>query len=223
MDTYRLPSWKKPGRGRVCSNEGINCGVALPLQLGSKEDAVTDIPGQAIRGEGLFRCNCAAEGTQFLLGQRVITLDFNGHLAISLDPGKLQQFLTGAVSLVPLTLKEHETRATSIVEDVGDIIISMDPDRPAPDGKLEGHSFPADQTVPMNIHLEAPKLLPGKRLRNKLSPGSEPPTMIGRLNSFPPRNVVYNLQAPIELEDVDNPGEVLLKVNKFPVKVTHQG
>lgn len=184
---------------------------------------MTGVFGQAIRGEGLFRCNCAAEGAQFLMEQRVVTLDFNGHLAISLDPQTLQQFLTGAVSLVPLTLKEHVTRAVSIVEDIGDVTIVMDPDRPAPDGSLNGNSFPADQTVFMNIRLEAPKLLPGKKLRNKLSPSSKPPMMSGRLDSFPPRNVLYNLQAPIELEDIDNPGPVLAKINTFPVKVSHDG
>jgi hypothetical protein len=191
----------------------------------TKEDAMSGILGQAIRGEGLFRCNCAAEGAEFLMEQRVLRLDFNGRITISLDPETLRQFFTGAVSLVPLTIKEHVTRAVSIVEDVGEVTfnIVMDPDRPAPDSILNGKSFPADQTMYMNIHLEIPELLPGKMLRNKLDPTAGPPTLKARLDAFPPRNVIYNLQAPIEFEDASNPGPVIGRLNTFPVKVNHDG
>jgi hypothetical protein len=178
---------------------------------------VTDFVGAVARG--LLRCNCAAEAVEFATSnQQVIRLDFNGHIAVSLDPAQLQQFLTGAISLVPLTIKEHVTRGTSTVEDLGDVSLNilLDVDRLL-ESILKGNSFPADQVMNFHLTVESPELFPGKKLRSK-----NPASLSGRLNRFPPQGDLYQLADPVELEDTDNPGDVLARINTFPVRVTHQ-
>jgi hypothetical protein len=37
--------------------------------------------------------------------------------------------------------------------------------------------------------------------------------------SFPPKNGVYTLVEPMELEDVNNPGPILATIKSFPLTV----
>jgi hypothetical protein len=168
---------------------------------------------------GLLRCNCAAEAVEFATSeQQIIRLNFNGHIAVSLDPAKIQQFLTGVISLVPLTIKEHVTRGTSTVRDLGNVSINilLDVDRLL-ESILRGNSFPADQVMNFHLIVESPELFPGKKLRSK-----NPASLFGRLDHFPPQGDLYQLTNPVELEDADNPGDVLGRINTFPVRVSHQ-
>jgi len=150
--------------------------------------------------------------------QQVIRLDFNGHIAVSQDPAEYQQFLTGAISLVPQTIKEFITRGASTVEDLGDVSLNIliDVDRLL-QSILKGNSFPADHVINLHLIVESPELFPGKKLQSK-----NPASLSSRLNLFPPQGDLYQLADPVELEDTDNPGDVLARINTFPTRATHQ-
>ncbi len=42
------------------------------------------------------------------------------------------------------------------------------------------------------------------------------------LDSFPPRNARYDLQAPMDLEDVDNPGPVLARIVSYTARINSE-
>lgn len=166
---------------------------------------------------GLLRFNLAAEGVNFVTSdQQVILLDFKGHMAVSLDPAQLQQFLTGAISLVPLTLKELVAMGRGVVEDLRGVSLNirLDDDRLL-ESYLKGNSFPADQVMNFHLTVDSPELFPGKELRSKNSA-----VLIGNLTQFPPRGDLYQLQNPVELVLPDNPDVTVASIETFPVQVT---
>jgi hypothetical protein len=168
-----------------------------------------------------------------------IVMDFNGHMVVSLAPQALKEFeleqdadSKEPLYSVELTLKEFSARAVRLVErnaafdeDVGDVIMYMDPERPSPDGFLFGIGFPADHTQFVNLRVEFPKLLPGATLRNRLNAKYDkyfdPLIVSARLDSFPPKGAMYSGGQNIGLENVNNPGTLCGAIDYFPMRVAH--
>jgi len=120
------------------------------------------------------------------------------------------------VASVPLVITGHNTIGD--VAGLGRIMVSRDPDREAPEGVLRensaGEGFPATQEMLVNIHVTLDSL-PGFVLRN---------VKTGTLRnedqqSFPPRNARYELQEPLDLERVDEPGEVVARIISYTAHI----
>lgn len=47
----------------------------------------------------------------------------------------------------------------------------------------------------------------------------DPAKLVGTLTQFPPRGDIYQLQNPVDLIDLDDPGVTVATIQKFPVKV----
>ncbi|GHO95867.1 hypothetical protein KSF_059150 [Reticulibacter mediterranei] len=171
---------------------------------------------------GLFSCGHFGQGVEVIVGPTSYLADFHGHFSFLLDPNVLSQFLSGAVSLVPLLLQEHVSDGIGNI--IGPITIRKDPDREPPQSTLTaivpGVPFPAIQDIISNIHVTIPNLLPGITLRNKIPPNPGPAILRNsNVTNFPPQNDVYSLVEPMELEDVNNPGPVLATIQSFPITV----
>jgi hypothetical protein len=153
----------------------------------------------------------SGQGTEFETadGKRV-ALNPTGRLALTLDLEELQRFITSVIHSLTFMVKEFE--ATD-----GSTTISLDTGRAVESTFIGTGSFPADQVMNFHLIVESPELFPGKKLRSK-----NHASLSGRLDSFPPQGDLYQLADPVELEDADNPGEVLARINNFPVRVTHQ-
>jgi hypothetical protein len=173
----------------------------------------------------VFTCGGQAAAAQLLVEGTTYVADFTGHITFAADPNRLAQFQSGVVTngktMVELLVQENVFNGVGAV--IGAISWVMDPDRSPPPSTLTaitpGRPFPAIQDFVLMMHVEIPNLLPGIRLRNKISnPG---PTILRNPNTtnFPPQNDVYQLVEPIELEDVNNPGPVLATIRTFPVTV----
>ncbi|MBV8822781.1 MAG: hypothetical protein JO125_00995 [Chloroflexi bacterium] len=171
---------------------------------------------------GIFACDCSAQAVELVVSGVDYLADFQGNLKVLLDPNKLTQFLSGAISLVPLLIQEHVSNGVGAI--IGPITVVKDPNREPPQSTLTsptpGQPFPAIQEMVVNIHVTIPNLLPGITLQNKIPTNPGPPILRnGNVTGFPPKGDLYNLSEPIDLEDVNNPGPVLATIKTFPVKV----
>lgn len=171
---------------------------------------------------GLINFGQFAQAAEIVVGGTSYLADFYGNIKFLLDPNILSQFLSGAVSIVPLLIQEHVNDGIGNI--IGPITMRMDPDRDPPQSTITaivpGMPFPAIEDHIFNVQVTIPNLLPGITLRNKISDDSSPAIFRNsNVTNFPPQNDVYNLVAPIDLEDVNNPGPVLATIKSFPLTV----
>lgn len=169
---------------------------------------------------GQLHLSCLVQGAEVVVGTTTYLADFHGSLKIVLDSDQLAQFWSGNISLVPLLIQEQVF--DGIGESIGSIMVRKDLDRdPLPStltAIIVGHPFPAIQEIVINSHAAIPHLLPDITLRNKILPGRESAVLRDpQAMSFPPKNGMYTLVEPMELEDVNNPGPVLATIKSFPL------
>lgn len=138
--------------------------------------------------------------------------DFEGSLTVA--PGV--QIMQDERAMLPLAIRGHKTEGN--IDRLGRVSVSHDGTRPAPLSHLRqnepGNAFPATQEMYVNILVKIEKL-EGITLRN-VRPGV---LLNPSLDSFPPRNAKYDLQAPMDLEDVDNPGPVLARIVSYTARI----
>ncbi|HEU4739058.1 MAG TPA: hypothetical protein VFS54_08250 [Solirubrobacterales bacterium] len=158
------------------------------------------------------RCECVADEARIEVGGNEYEANFSGEMAVRAG----EPFESDGVASVPLVITGHET--VGEVGDLGQITVSRDPDREAPVSILRenqaGEGFPATQEMMVNIHVTL-AALPGFALRN---------TKTGILRNsdqqgFPPRNARYELQEPLDLERVDEPGEVVARILAYTANI----
>ena len=77
-----------------------------------------------------------------------------------------------------------------------------------------GSAFPATQEMHVNIFVKI-EAMKEVTLRN-VRPGI---LLNPSVDSFPPRNARYDLQAPMDLEDVANPGPVLAQIVAYTARI----
>jgi len=163
----------------------------------------------------LLACPHQEAAAQLIVAGRQYVADFTGHTAFSFDPNRLAQYLKGDANQVEMRIQEDVNNGVGAV--IGAISWIMDPGRVPPPSTLTaispGTPFPAVEEFVLNIIVEIPALLPGVRLRNK-----DRPAILRNANvtDFPPQNDMYQLAEPIQLEDVNNPGQVLATIRNFP-------
>lgn len=171
---------------------------------------------------GQLHLSCLVQGAEVIVGTTAYRADFQGSLKIVLDSDQLAQFRSGVISLVPLLIQEQ------VFDGIGDIIGSImmcrdldrDPLLSTLAAVIVGHPFPAIQEIVINSHVAIPTLLPGIALRNKILPSRESTVLRdSQAMSFPPKDGVYTLVEPMELEDVNHPGPVLATIKSFPLTV----
>lgn len=117
-----------------------------------------------------------------------------------------------AAGLKTVPLQILGTSSRDFAAGLGEVMVWLDHSRPVPGSLIRqnavGSDFPATQHMRFHIFIET-EALPGKRFRsiNPLHVRS------GAVDAFPPRvGTRYRLVAPVELEDVDEPGVVAMKV-----------
>lgn len=138
--------------------------------------------------------------------------DFEGSLTVA--PGV--QIMQDERAMLPLAIRGHKTDGN--IYSFGKVSVSHDGTRPAPLSHLRqnepGKAFPATQEMYVNILVKI-EALEGLTLRN-VRPGV---LLNPSVESFPPRNARYDLQAPMDLEDVDNPGPVLARIVSYTARI----
>ena len=141
--------------------------------------------------------------------------DFEGSMTVA--PGV--QIMQDEWALLPLAIRGHKTDGN--IYSLGRVSVSHDGTRPAPLSHLRqnepGKAFPATQAMYVNILVKI-EALEGLTLRN-VRPGV---LLNPSLDSFPPRNARYDLQAPMDLEDVDNPGPVLARIVSYTARINSE-
>ncbi len=203
-------------------------GVPVHRSADFREPSVPPLndPGVRVKGGGVCSdqyplsgteamCACAADTAEIeLLGVAGLrsarfTASFTGFMAATTD----DQLLMDGRCTVPMTITGHSTSASS---PMGVITVDHDFDRPAPLSLLQeespGTGFPATQEMYVNI-LVTIEALPGMTLRN---------VSVGTLRStsqfsFPPRNDVYTLTEPMDLEVASGPlqGTVVARIISY--------
>jgi hypothetical protein len=161
-------------------------------------------------GVKAFTFPFSCDGAEIEVGGQRITWNPSGQLTVSLDLEKLQQFISSVIHSFTFAVSQFE--ATD-----GPTKISLDNERTLESTFIGAGSFPATQVMNFHLTVESPELFPGKKLQSK-----NHASLSGQLNRFPPQGDLYQLADPVELEDADNPGDVLGTINTFPVRVTHQ-
>lgn len=172
---------------------------------------MTDVLGSfGSAGEKSFDFDISCDGAELEVEDKRVTLKPSGRLAILLDLAELQQFISSVIHAFSFTVSKFD------VTD-GPTKISLDTGRTVESTFTGTGSFPATQVMNFHLTVESPELFPGKKLQSK-----NHASLSGQLNRFPPQGDLYQLADPVELEDADNPGDVLGTINTFPVRVTHQ-
>ena len=158
-------------------------------------------------------CKCVADNVVIEIPNvGTYSGDFEGSLTVA--PGV--QIVQDGWAMLPLAIRGHKTEGN--IDKLGRVSVSHDGTRPAPLSHLRqnepGKVFPATQEMYVNI-LVTIESLEGLTLRN-VRPGV---LLNPSLDSFPPRNARYDLQAPMDLEDVDNPGPVLARIVSYTARI----
>ncbi|MEM7052175.1 MAG: hypothetical protein AAF604_21085 [Acidobacteriota bacterium] len=168
-----------------------------------KEAPTPELPGPDNNQE----CAHLDPVTLEVVGIGIFEADLHGSVAARTEESF---FGDGGRKTVPLEILGTVSR--DYVEGLGEIIVSLDHSRPVKGSLLVeqtvGSEFPASQHMRFHIQIEI-EAHPGVLYRS-----IEPLHVVSdRVKSFPPPNgTEYRLQAPIELEDVANPGTVALRV-----------
>jgi hypothetical protein len=158
------------------------------------------------------RCACIADEARIEVGGVEYEANFSGEMAVRAE----EPIETDGVASVPLLITGHRT--VGEVDGLGQITVARDPDREAPRSMLyensPGEGFPATQDMLVNIHVTLASL-PDMVLRN---------VKTGTLRnesqeSFPPRNARYELQEPLDLERVDEPGTVIARILSYTANI----
>jgi hypothetical protein len=161
------------------------------------------------------KCRCLADEALIEVGGAEYQATFSGEMAVRAGEPTEKD----GVASIPLVITGHKTIGD--VAGLGQITVSRDPDRDAPLSVLRennaGEGFPATQEMLVNIHVTL-DALPGFVLRN---------VKTGTLRnegqqSFPPRNARYELQEPLDLERVDEPGEVVARILSYTANINPQ-
>jgi hypothetical protein len=166
----------------------------------------------------LLTCTHVAQGASIALLGQTYQVDFQGSTTVLLDPDKLARFKAGVISIVPMQVQADTNDGIGNI--IGPTTWRQDPDRIPPQSTLTStdpdQPFPAVHDYLLNIQVTIPNLLPGITLRNKITNGQNLILRNTNVTDFPSQNAVYNLVAPVELEDVNNPGPVLATLLSFP-------
>jgi hypothetical protein len=159
-------------------------------------------------------CNCVADNARIeVVGVGEYDATFHGHMGVEVG----EAFEDGGRAGVQLFVHAHRT--TGEAADLGRLTVDRDPDREATPSRLiesePGAGFPAVQEMYVNILVTAPDTLPGVTLRN---------VKTGTLrnegqDSFPPRNARYELEEPLDLERVDDPGPVVARILSYTANI----
>lgn len=159
-------------------------------------------------------CACVADNARIeLVGGAEYAASFSGEMAVTVG----EAFEEGGRAFVPLTIRGHRTVGQA--EGLGRLTVDRDPERDAPPSVLTeiepGTGFPATQDMHVNIYVTAPDTLPGVTLRN-VTPGTL--RNVGQ-DSFPPRDARYELQAPLDLEPIDQPGTIVARILSYTANI----
>ena len=159
-------------------------------------------------------CQCVADDARLeLVGGGEYAASFSGEMAVTVD----ESFEENGYAIVPLAIRGHRT--VGHAEGLGRLTVDRDPEREAPPSRLAeiepGTGFPATQDMHVKICVTAPDVLPGVALRN-VEPGIL--RNVGQ-ESFPPRNARYELQAPLDLERVDEPGMIVARILSYTANI----
>lgn len=151
-------------------------------------------------------------------GLGTFNLDLKGSIAVRTLPGFVS---ARGYHTVPLEILGSASR--DYAEGLGEVAVWIDKSRPATGSFLrertKGEGFPAIQHMRFHIFFET-EALPGRRFRS-IAPVH---VVSQRVESFPPRKgTQYLLTAPVELEDVDRPGVVAVRVASGDVRITGSG
>lgn len=146
----------------------------------------------------------------------VLTLDFKGGIKVRVEAN-----LGAGLGGVKLKVIGFEMRAESPV--LGMVTMSQADIDVTPLSLLEviGHmppSFKQTMLLDVNFTIEKP---PGGGPPMVLSNTKTAQLMNDRLTVFPPQGAVYQLQQPVDLAPVGNPGTVVAQLLQFPVTVSH--
>jgi hypothetical protein len=163
------------------------------------------------------RCECAADAAVIeVLGAGRYEATFSGFMEVTPE----EELVLEDRAVIPLRITGHET--VGMGDGVGTIQVSHDFDRVAPLSELRQLSaesaFPAAQTMRVNILVRL-GVLPGVTLRN-----IELGNLVndGQLE-FPPQDAYYDLQGPMDLEDVANPGVVVARILSYRAHINPAG
>jgi hypothetical protein len=158
------------------------------------------------------RCACVADEARIEVGGTEYEATFSGEMAVRAG----EPFESEGLANVPLVITGHNT--VGDVAGLGQITVSRDPEREAPASVLRenrpGEGFPATQEMLVNIHVTLASL-PGFVLRN-----TETGVLLNdQQDGFPPRNARYRLQEPLNLERVDEPGQVVARILSYTANI----
>lgn len=159
------------------------------------------------------KCECAADKAVIeVLGSGTFEANFSGFMEVvpegeTIDEGRAR---------LALRITGHETIGRG--DGIGRITVDHDFDRPAPLSELRQISvegaFPAEQLMHVNI-LVTLDALPGVTLRNVRTGLLRNPHQ----DSFPPKDAFYDLEEPMELEDVTNPGVSVARIVSYRANI----
>ena len=158
-------------------------------------------------------CTCDADNAQVeIVGQGTFPATVSGQMVVTTGH-EIQQ---DGLATIPLAITTHATSGD--LGDIGTIAVNHDANRTPPLSRLQeltpGTGFPAMQEMYVNI-LVTSSAMPGVTLRS-VSYGT---LRNGSQDSFPPANANYVLQAPIDLEDVENPGAVVARIVSYTAHI----
>jgi hypothetical protein len=162
-------------------------------------------------------CSCYAVNVPIqvdVLG--VLTFDFKGGIKVRVEAN-----LGAGLGGVKLKVIGHEVSADSPV--LGKVTISQADVDATPLSLLEvvGNMPPTfKQTMFLDFTMTIEKP-PGGGPPLVLSNTKTATLMNNNLTVFPPQGAVYQLQAPVDLAPVGNPGMVMAMLLQFPVTVSH--
>lgn len=159
-------------------------------------------------------CDCVADtATIELIDGSKYSASFSGQMKVRVG----EPFEREGHAVVPLVITGHSTAGHA--EGLGRLTVDKDGDRDVAPSTLSelavGEGFPAVQDMHVNILVTAPDLLPGVTLRNTESGVLRN----AQQHSFPPRDAVYQLQAPLDLERIDEPGTILARILSYSARI----
>lgn len=162
----------------------------------------------------VLSCACSDGSAVFEMGDRQFVGQFNGAIAVRLGRAAIDK---ASSMRVPLHIVGYSTQ--SQIEGLGLTSLDFDYSRTVRPSEIRGtpiRFFPAIQTMRLNILMTA-EALGGVTLRSR-----NVGTLVnGKVSSFPPKpGATYVLQKPVELEDVNKPGEVQARLVSVNTRIT---
>ena len=162
-----------------------------------------------------IRCACVADRASIeVVGGAQYAASFSGEMRVTAGEAFEDE---GGRAIVPLAITGHATAGQA--DGLGRLTVDRDEERevgPSTLTEIEpGTGFPAVQEMHVNILVTVPDLLPGVTLRNVDTGVLRNERQAG----FPPENATYELQRPLDLERVDQPGTIVARILNYSARI----